>query len=268
MPIMSIISCEIMQDEIIWILENDPSIDEIIVVENENIRDFIEKLNKIGLKYKKLPPEGISSFPEIKSECKKYTVLIHLMELGLHSRPKELKTKVYETIRAFAPFSSGILLFYGLCGNVLGDVEKDFESHSLPCQVRILKDNDHRIVDDCIGATVGGVKNYLRLLKTVSDAGTYLFTPMYSKGWRKLIQLDKLHNEPSKALKLMKKTHEIIGYKRVAKINTGLEYTENFDASIQEFAELFDFEILEFNNGNQKIFENCYNDLKVELEDE
>lgn len=265
MPTMSIISCKIMQDEIIWILENDSSIDEIIVVDNENVREFVEKLDKVNIQYKMLSLEDIPSLSEIKSECKKYTVLINLMELGLHRSPKELKIKVYETIRALTPFSSGILLFYGLCGNVLGDVEKDFERGSISCPVRILKDKDHRIVDDCIGATVGGVKNYLRILKSVSDAGTYLFTPMYSKGWRDLIQLDKLNNDPAKALKLMKKTHEIIGYKRVAKIITGLKYTENFDASIREFAELFDFEILEFDDGSQKIFEDCYNELKVEI---
>ncbi|MFY9408964.1 MAG: DUF1638 domain-containing protein [Methanosarcina flavescens] len=46
------------------------------------------------------------------------------MELGLHRSPKELKIKVYETIKALAPFSSGILLFYGLCGNVLGTLKK------------------------------------------------------------------------------------------------------------------------------------------------
>ncbi|AKB78788.1 hypothetical protein MSHOH_2305 [Methanosarcina horonobensis HB-1 = JCM 15518] len=265
MPIMSIISCKIMQDEIVWILENDSSINEIIVVENENIREFTEKLNKVNLQYKVFPLKDISSLPEIKSECEKYTVLIHLMKLGLHSNPKELKNKVYEIINILAPFSSGILLFYGLCGNVMGNVEKDFEVDSLPCTVRILKDKNHRIVDDCIGATVGGVNNYLRILKSVSDAGTYLFTPMYSKGWRELLQLDRLNRDPAKALKLMKKTHEMIGYKRVAKINTGLEYTENFDASIREFAELFDFEILEFDDGNQKIFEDCYNELKVEI---
>lgn len=265
MPIMSIISCKIMQDEIIWILENDSSIDETIIVDSENILEFVEKLDKVNLQYKVLSLEDISSLAEIRSECKKYTVMIHLMELGLHRSPKELKIKVYETIKTLAPFSSGILLFYGLCGNVLGDVEKDFERSSTSCPVRILKDKDHRIVDDCIGATVGGVNNYLRILKSVSDAGTYLFTPMYSKGWRELLDLNKLNKDPSKALKLMKKTHEMIGYKRVAKINTGLEYTENFDASIQEFAELFDFEILEFDDGNQKIFEDCYNELKAEL---
>jgi hypothetical protein len=63
-------------------------------------------------------------------------------------------------------------------------IEKDFAASSLSCPVHILKDNKDRIVDDCIGATVGGVDNYLKILKSVSDAGTYLFTPMYSKGWR------------------------------------------------------------------------------------
>ena len=269
MSTLSIISCKIMQDEIIWILENDSSIDEIIVVENENVREFAEKLDKTNLQYKMLSLKDISSLSdsEIEGKSKKYTVRIQLMELGLHINPKELKNKVYKTIGILAPFSSGILLFYGLCGNVLGNIEKDFEGRSPPCIVRILKDKKHRIVDDCIGATVGGVDNYLKLLKSVSDSGTYLFTPMYSKGWRELIQLDKLHSDPSKALKMMKKTHEMIGYKRVAKINTGLTYTENFDESIRKFAELFDFEILEFDIGNQKIFENCYEELKEEIND-
>ena len=154
MPVISIISCKILQDEIVWILENDSSISEIIVVDNGNVREFTEKLNKENLQYKMLSLEEISSFPGIKSECKKYTVLIHLIELGLHRSPKELKIKVYDTIKTLTPFSSGILLFYGLCGNVLGDIEKDCESSSISCPVRILKDKDHRIVDDCIGATV------------------------------------------------------------------------------------------------------------------
>ena len=35
MSVMSIISCKIMQDEIVWLLSNDPEIDKIIIVENE-----------------------------------------------------------------------------------------------------------------------------------------------------------------------------------------------------------------------------------------
>ncbi|AAM06580.1 DUF1638 domain-containing protein [Methanosarcina acetivorans] len=88
--------------------------------------------------------------------------------------------------------------------------------------------------------------NYLKILKSVSDSGTYLFTPTYSKSWREPIELDRLHHDPAKVLKIMKKTREMIGYKKVAKINTGLEYTENFDDLIREFAEIFDFEIRVF----------------------
>jgi hypothetical protein len=269
MPTLSIISCKIMQDEIIWILENDTSIDEIIVIENENIREFVEKLNKEDIQHQVLPLEKISTLIEMKNKCSKNIVQIYLMKLGLHKNPKELKNKVYETIEVLSPLSSGILVFYGLCGNVLGNIEKDFETNLHSCPVRILKDEKHRIVDDCIGATVGGVDNYLRILKSVSDAGTYLFTPMYSKGWRELLDLDNraYGKDPSKSLKMMKKLHEMVGYKRVAKINTGLKYTKNFDEDIREFADIFDFEILEFDYGNQKIFEDCYNELKTEIGD-
>jgi hypothetical protein len=256
-----------MQDEIIWILENDPSIDEIIIVGNGNIKEFVEKLNKGDIPHKILPLEKLYPLIKLENKNNKYTVLVYLMKLGLHKSPKELKNKVYETIEILSPLSSGTLIFYGLCGNVLGNVEKDFEVNLHSCPVRILRDEKHRIVDDCIGATVGGSENYLRILKSVSDAGTYLFTPMYSQGWREVLDLDNLEydKDPSKSLKMLKKLHEMTGYKRVAKINTGLKYTEHFDESIKEFADIFDFEILEFNEGNQKIFKNCYNELKEEI---
>lgn len=51
---------------------------------------------------------------------------------------------------------------------------------------------------------------------------------------------------------------------RVPKLKTCLEYTENFDGVVREFAEIFDFEILEFNDGNQKIIEDSYEEIKGE----
>ncbi|WP_282678896.1 DUF1638 domain-containing protein [Methanosarcina acetivorans] len=58
------------------------------------------------------------------------------MEPELHRNPRELKNRVYENVENLSSFSSGILLFYGLCGNVLGNVEKDFERRAFPCPVR------------------------------------------------------------------------------------------------------------------------------------
>lgn len=265
MTVMSILSCKMLEDEILWILENDPSIDEIIVVENENSGGILEKLQNCGCPHKVLSRD---EFPKLSRKAKQvsgnYTVLVYLLELALHERPEKLKNKVYETVEVLAPYSSGVLLFYGLCGNVLGKVEEDFASRLPDCPVRILKDNACRVVDDCIGATLGGTEQYLKVLKSVGDVGTYLFTPMYSAAWRELLNFDRLHRDPEKALNMMKMTHEIIGYGRVAKLKTGLSYTENFDDNIREFADTFGFEVMEL-EGNQKIFDKCYRELKAEL---
>jgi hypothetical protein len=48
------------------------------------------------------------------------------MELGLHAVPKRLKSEVYQNVREMIPYSNGILIFYGFCGNVLGNIEEDF----------------------------------------------------------------------------------------------------------------------------------------------
>ena len=265
MAVMSILSCKMLEDELLWVLENDPSIDEIMVVENENSVGILNKMQNCGCPHKVLSPDEVPEFPRKTGETSEnYTVLVYLLELALHERPEQLKNKVYETIEMLAPCSSGILLFYGLCGNVLGKVEEDFASRLPDCPVRILRDDACKVVDDCIGATLGGTEQYLKVLKSVSDVGTYLFTPMFSVAWKEIVHLDKLHKDPEKALKMMKMTHEITGYGRVAKLNTGLSYTENFDGNIREFADTFGFEVMEL-EGNQKIFDKCYRELKAEI---
>lgn len=143
---------------------------------------------------------------------------------------------------------------------------KDFEHSSISCPVRILKDKDHRIVDDCIGATVGGVKNYLRILKSVSDAGTYLFTPMYSKGWRELLDLNKLNKDPAKALELMKRPMKWLVTKELLRLILAQIHWK-FRRFYSGICKMFDFEILEFEDGNQEIFKDCYKELKMEIED-
>ncbi|MGA9187101.1 MAG: hypothetical protein WB014_00705 [Methanosarcina sp.] len=74
-------------------------------------------------------------------------------------------------------------LFYNFTilpmSNVLGNMEEDFCLEKDGCTVRILKD-DERIVDDCIGETVGDGANYLKSLKTHSKEPAFFFIPMYA----------------------------------------------------------------------------------------
>ncbi len=262
MPVMSIISCKIMQDEIVWLFTNDSEIDKIIIVENENISEFKEKLREQHVSY------DIISFEKIpyhlgEMDENESIVVVNILELGLHAVPKTLKFEVYQNIKKMISFSDGILLFYGLCGNVLGKVEEDFCLEKDGCIVRILRD-DERIVDDCIGATVGGGANYLKLLKANSKEPAFFFTPMYASSWKELLGFAKYHSDPEKAFKMAKMVNDLAGYSRVAKVNTGLTYVKDIDAKIEEYANLFGYSTFEV-SGNQEIFEKCYFSIKDEI---
>ena len=262
MPVMSIISCKIMQDEIVWLFTNDSDINKIVIVENENISEFTEKLNEQHVPYEVIPFQNLQSVLE-DIEKNKLTVVVNIMALGLHAVPKTLKYKVYKSIEEMIPFSDGILLFYGLCGNVLGKVEEDFCLEKDGCIVRILRD-DVRIVDDCIGATVGGGANYLKLLKAHSKEPAFFFTPMYASSWKELLDIAKYNPDPEKAFKMAKMVNDLAGYSRVAKVNTGLTYVKDIDAKIEEYANLFGYSTFEV-SGNQEIFEKCYFSIKDEI---
>jgi hypothetical protein len=257
MPVMAILSCKILQDEIVHLLENDPSVSEIIVVKNNEEQDIIAKMDGSGLRYALLPLEQLLPTTQ-RNDIEKFTVVVCLVELALHEFPKSLKVDIYERIGQITEYCDGILLFYGLCGNVLDKVEEDFRYQEATCPVRILRD-DKRIVDDCIGATLGGGEEYLKTLKMLSSQGTFLFTPMYAHSWREIMRVDP--KDPEKTIKMLRKVNEITGYKRVAKVDTGLTYTENFHQKVEEFAQIFDFDVLEI-KGNQKIFQACYLSMK------
>ncbi|MGB9927525.1 MAG: DUF1638 domain-containing protein [Methanosarcina sp.] len=262
MTIISILGCKILQDEIIWLIANDPQIKKILIVANGNISEFTEKLDDQHIVYNIIPLEKLSQALSSVDKAE-LIVVINLMELGLHAVPKRLKSEVYQKIREMIPFSNGILIFYGLCGNVLGNVEEDFCLEKDGCTVRILRD-DERIVDDCIGATVGGGANYLKLLKTHSKEPAFFFTPMYASSWKELLNINKLHSNPEKALKMAKQINDLAGYSRVAKVNTGLTYVKDIDAKIEEYAKLFGYSTFEI-RGNQEIFKKCYISIKDEI---
>ena len=60
---------------------------------------------------------------------------------------------------------------------LLGKIEDDFRT--LGCKVCILKEENGEIVDDCIGAVLGGRGRYLEILKSCKGVGTFFLTPMW-----------------------------------------------------------------------------------------
>ena len=259
MPVISIIGCRMFEDEIIHLLENDPEIEKVLVVENQDCVGITRKMAEAGIPYTALPLEEI---PE-KQEEKGLTLNIYMLELALHAIPENLKRTVYSKVEAMAPRSDGILLFYGLCGNVLGKIEEDFKA--LDCKVCILKEEDGEIVDDCIGAVLGGRGQYLKALKSCRGVGTFFLTPMWAVNWREMIRTAGLSQDPDD-ISMSKFVFDHAGYKRVARINTGLAYEKDFEACVREFSRLFEFEITDL-EGTMKLVESCYAKTKTSVLD-
>ena len=261
---IGILACKMLQDEIIYLIQNDPDVHDVVVIENGEHPEFIKKMEKCGLSYTLIP--SVDDMPDIDSSAcsDSLSVVVWNLQLGLHEFPKKLKEEVYECAEIFAKKVSGIYLLYGLCGNVLGKIESDFESLCPTCPIVILRDNDGEIVDDCIGATIGGRRAYLNLLKSFKGVGTFIFTPMYSASADEFFGYSRRQHTltEEQIVEMNKYMFKAANYKRVANLETGLHYNENTEENLQKFADRYEFEVIQLSGGNQEIFWNCYEKLK------
>ncbi|WP_407282611.1 hypothetical protein V7O61_04495 [Methanolobus sp. WCC1] len=97
MTVLSILSCKILQDELVWLLGNDAEIDNVLIVDNGNISEFTEKLDEQRTTYEIVAFEKMPGILEDADEGK-LTVVVNIRELALHMVPKKLKSEVYQCI--------------------------------------------------------------------------------------------------------------------------------------------------------------------------
>ena len=228
MAVISFVACKIFEDEIIHVIETDSAIERLILIENDDSGSMVDKLDNIGVPYEILPIESIKNNLD-SGKTDKVTLIVNILELALHACPDNLREAVYGVSKEMSSYSNGILLFYGLCGNVLAKVEEDLQY--LSCPVCILKEENGQIIDDCIGAVLGSRDAYLEKLKSCNGVGTFFMTPMWAANWRKML------------------------------VSAGLRYEDNFDSMVEEFAQLFGFEIIEM-AASPALLDHCYRQLK------
>ncbi len=252
MPIMTIIGCRIFEDEVVHLIEKEPELEELIIVKNGNEAGVVRKLEEIGHPHRVLLLEKITELSERK-DSGGFTLIVILLEFALDGLPEKLREKVYESIAEMQEYSNGIFLLYGLCGNVLGNVEKDFAAPE--CPVFILKDKEGSMVDDCIGAVLGGREGFLSKLAS-NGAGTYFLTPVGAVYWKEMLIASRVTPEPGN-VEMTKMIFDISGYRKVAQIDTGLHYEQEYEAKVREFADLYGFEVINM-KGSPELVEECY----------
>ncbi|QLC49861.1 DUF1638 domain-containing protein [Methanolobus zinderi] len=265
MPVLSLIGCKILEDEITHVLSRYNENTRVILIDDRESIDLARKLKSQDTPFSLAPIDRIRDFitssepGPVKKKFmsllgKKYKdemiVIIKIMPLGLHVDSNKLREIVAGQINLMSEFSDGVLLFYGLCGNALKDIGNS-EDISVPLYV--LKDKNGEHVDDCISIALGGNRRYEEELERYNDTATLYFTPLWASSWKDMKDI------PADAEKISEYRYSFrIG--RVARLDTGLEFEKDFDSRIKELARKFNAEVVEL-KGNTDIVENCY--LKV-----
>lgn len=273
MPVLSIIACGMLEDELVHVLSKDRGLQQLIVVENRESLGFLRKLllrncnptttfldrvpmllkgqsnSELGISVRLL-----SGFPLFKKfhrkrkDREKISVVVNILSLGLHADLEILKTEVSRNIREMASFSDRILIFYGTCGHALGKLKEDLSD--LDCPLFFLKDRNGEVVEDCISLALGGNEAYVKAMTEFQGMGTIYMTPMWASSWKKR----ENETESQGSDKYLKNSL----YCMTAKINTGLlANNSEFDENVKIFAQKFNMKITNL-NGSVEIAEGSY----------
>ncbi len=200
MPVLSIVACRMLEDELVHLLSADREVRELLLVDGRECLSLSAKLRAqnrphllLGLDRiaenlmeRQSSPGGILS-RRSAHPMDLVVVVVSPLRLGLHSDLELLKAAVYDNIRRLSAFSDGILIFYGKCGNALADLEHDLSD--LTCPIYFLTDEQGERIDDCIALALGGNENYDQTLAEHQDVALFM-TPMWASHWKTMGQED------------------------------------------------------------------------------
>jgi hypothetical protein len=269
MPVLSIVACRMLEDELVHLLSADGEVRELLLVDGRESLSLSAKLrarhrphlllgrDKIAehLQERQSKPSGI--FSRRSAHPRDLVVVVSPLRLGLHSDLEQLKAAVYDNIRRLAAFSDGILIFYGKCGNSLADLEHDLSD--LACPIYFLTDEQGERIDDCIALALGGNENYDQTLAEHQDVALFM-TPMWASNWKTMGQEDAAAGQRLDLGTMLKGTVMT----KVARIDTGLCFEPGFIEKVDGFAREFGLQRIELPGGTA-VTEGCYKRAKSRL---
>ena len=176
MSVIGILTCEVLEQEIAYVLATDADVEQIVVVENIRSTRLIKALQSRGVCNLQCIPREASFHQDLSTP---FTVLVRVLEIGLHRNRKTLQRALHSAAHELAPHVDALLLGYGLCGNALADAESVLD---VPVPIFMPMDHGHA-VDDCIALSLGGRSRYCQ--EQHHTPGTFFLTPGWSYHWRK-----------------------------------------------------------------------------------
>jgi len=208
---IGIVCCEVFEDELLFVIKEHPEIGKIIIVNTESSKYF-ENIIRSNFPYEKIRIARELFAPRYLKREEELEIIVYILPLFLHYSPRELKEEVLNACMELQKHSDYLLVYYGLCGNSLNNLEDMLRDNHVKLPFGILKDENKEIVDDCVCALLGSKANYLEIL--TKEPGTFFLTPGYANHWGLF----------------SKKKIETIGENRLKEIGDQLGI-ENFDAA-------------------------------------
>lgn len=247
--VLGLIVCPMADDNLIYSLNKDPEEKNVIVVDNKNTKSIKEKLGKIGQDYRLVPWDDIR-FGNFVLDPDRFTILVYMIDLGLHSKPDELKTTVEGLTREMQPLVDGIGFYLGTCGNYEWNIpawceQKGYKPSAIFC------DANGMLCHDCVGINIAGGPKYTELQKKYTGH-LYIF-PAMATNFDEFMNADQAEAAATEA-SLTDEMREVLGiepgrdgylrwllkqggYEYVLKIDTGIGDRENFDKDTERVAE-------------------------------
>lgn len=276
MPVLSIVACEMLEDELVHVLSIDHDIKQLYLVENTNSFTLTKKLKSRGMRPLIFPFDKLSAivmensrdmFSEIilrftkfsifkkihtalkAGKYKQLIIVVNLLPKDLHADTDRLHAEVYSNARDMAKFSDGILLFYGKCAY---SYESKTKLKSLDSPVYFLKDNNSEVVEDCISTALGGNDAYKKTEQP--GKGAFYVTPMWITYMKDRIKPGRSSND----YKYLNDPN----YSLLFKVNIPDSDNADFSRNASKFAKTFYMDIINI-NGTMKIATDSYMNAKL-----
>ncbi len=250
---LGIIGCQVLEDAIVRTIVDDDDIRTVLVVNTGVHLSLCEKLKEAAPDKTILMIEN-ARIPSVKVEG--FAVLVRLMPISLHQIPIELRETVIAEALKMEMRCKVILLFYGMCGDAFKNFNFVIERLNGPAV--ILRDGMQEIVDDCVGAELGGTEEYLRFLLTTKHG--FPLNSMWAANWRHFMQETQLLGAESD-LDEARFVFTCMDYKNAVKLESGTSDDEKYEKDMRIFAEVFNFVVIRV-PGSMDVFKNSYKKAK------
>ena len=227
MSVLGIVTCEILELEFAHLLNHDPELSRVTVLDDSRSERLIGTLESNGMENLKRIPRVNEFTQNSKGQLE---VLVCVLELGLHNRKQSLQEGLQKAALALSPHVDALLLGYGLCGNALAKPDELLSDAGVP--IFIPMDEDHP-VDDCVGLLIGGRDCYYAELCEV--AGTFFMIPGWTHHWRRIFDREFGNVSVDMAKRLFEH------YERSLLIPTPVMSKGEMRKNVEEFNNLFEF---------------------------